>query len=206
MIEPLCIVYQTVNKVNGKRYIGMTTRGLKWRKRGHKTEAKTGGQMAISRAIRKHGFEMFEFSILEACNDLEHALCRERALISELKPEYNVAAGGLRGAQGWKHSEQSIAKMKASHLGKPGPWRGKKRSMESIAKRTATRAKNPVRYWLGKKRPEMAAIIRATWPRLPNDNPTPAMLRARLENMKNANLKRKRVAEEKRLTLLEVVS
>lgn len=190
--EPLIIVYQAVNKTNGKRYIGMTSRGLRYRKNGHVQDAKAGTRMVFSAAIRKYGLENFDFSILEVCPDVETALRRERELIAEHKPEYNVAAGGLRGAQGWKHSEEARQKMKDSHVGKPGPWRGKKRSAESIAKRTKTRSLNPVRHWLGKKRsPETVAKIIASRPFLPPPKaPTPETLEVWLKNMKAANAKR----------------
>jgi group I intron endonuclease len=190
--EPLIIVYQAINKVNGKRYIGMTSRGLAWRRNGHKAQAKAGSSMIFCRAIRRYGFDAFEFSILEVCLDIETALTRERELIAQHKPEYNSAAGGLRGAQGWKHSEETRAKLRASHIGKPSYWRGKKRSPESIEKRTATRALNPVKPWLGKKRsPETIAKIIASRPFLPPPPPpTPEVLKKRLVNMHTANAKR----------------
>lgn len=191
-IEPLIIVYRAVNRINGNSYIGMTTKGLAWRRRGHKASANAGYDGVFNRAIRKHGFDAFDFSILEVCVDRQSALERERHLIAELKPRYNTAAGGLSGPQGWKHSEESRRRMRESHVGKPGPWRGKKRSAESIAKRTATRAINPVRPWLGKKRsPETIAKIKATRPFLPKPPPpTPETLKIWLNNMRSANEKR----------------
>lgn len=191
--EPLIIVYQAVNKTNGNRYIGMTSRGLRYRKNTHKQQAKGGSDMVFSRAVRKYGFSSFEFTILEVCADVETALRRERELIAEHKPEYNVAVGGLRGPQGWKHSEESIAKMKAARAKQEPYWRGKKRSAESIAKRTATRSLNPPRPpWTGKKRsPETIAKIIATRPFLPPPKPpTPETLEIWLKNMKSANAKR----------------
>lgn len=193
MAEPLIIVYQAINKTNGKRYIGMTSRGLRYRKNGHVQDAKAGTRMVFSAAIRKYGIANFDFSILEVCGDVEMALRRERELIAERHPEYNIASGGLRGPQGWKHSEDAIAKMRAARAKQIPYWRGKKRSTESITKRTATRALNPPRPpWTGKTRsPETIAKIIATRPFLPPPKPpTPETLNIWLKNMKSANVKR----------------
>lgn len=195
MTEPMIIVYQAVNLKNGKRYIGMTTKGLRKRRGGHNSQANAGNQSSISRAIRKYGMEAFQFSVMEECENLECALDRERALIAEKKPEYNIAAGGLRGSQGWKHSEESRLKMRESHIGKPGPWRGRKRSRESIEKMVQTRALNPVRPWLGKKRsPETIEKMKKTKALSPTimPPPSPEQLEIRLANMRSANEKRKR--------------
>lgn len=167
------IVYIAVNRVNGKRYIGMTTRGLQYRKSGHASQAKAGGNSYIGKAIRKHGPHNFDFSILEVCRDQRSCLDREREIIAELKPEYNTAAGGLTGPQGWKHSEETRLYLSSIKIGKPGARIGSKLSAESIAKRTESRSKNPVRYWLGKKRsPETVAKIIASRALLPPPRPT----------------------------------
>lgn len=189
---PLIIVYQAVNKINGKRYIGMTARGLRVRSRGHRASARAGYEGAFNRALRKYGAEHFEFSILEACVDTKTALRRERELIEQHKPQYNIAAGGLSGPQGWKHSEESRKRMSESRKGKPSGRLGATLSAESIAKRTASRALNPSRYWLGKKRsPETVAKIAASRPFWPTPKaPTPETLEIWLTNMRGANKKR----------------
>lgn len=182
----MVLVYQATNANNGKRYIGMTAKGLRRRVRGHKAQANAGNTSYFSRAVLKHGIEAFEFIVLAVCDLPEDALAREREMISALRPEYNTAAGGCSGPQGWKHSAESRERMRLSHIGQVGPWAGKKRSPESIAKRTATRALNPPRHWLGKKRPaETVAKIRATKlaSPIPKQNPSPEVLAARLARM-----------------------
>lgn len=170
--EPLIIVYIAVHRASGKRYIGVTTKGLKKRRSGHAAQAKSGNKSYFSRAVLKHGIDEFEFSILEACPDGKTALERERALISEWSPEYNTAAGGCSGPQGWKHSDETRKKLSESHIGKPGPWRGKKRSLESMAKMVATRAANGIKPMLGRRHSaETIAKIKATRPFLPPPRP-----------------------------------
>lgn len=53
-------VYSLLNKINGKRYIGLTTRGVSNRVKEHKV-----ADPYIGRAIRKHGIELFEVEVLE---------------------------------------------------------------------------------------------------------------------------------------------
>lgn len=193
--EPMNIVYQAINSVNGKRYIGMTTRGLHCRRRGHVSHSRIKNVTSyFSRAVLKYGIDEFQFSVLEICADQRTALDREREIIAERKPEYNIAAGGCTGPQGWKHSEESRRKLSESHIGKPGPWRGKKRSPESMAKMAATRAAKGIKPMLGKRHSAATiAKIKATRQFLPPlPAPTPEVLAIRLNNMKLANEKRMR--------------
>jgi group I intron endonuclease len=161
----------------------------------HAAQAKAGHTYYIAKAIRKWGIESFEFIVLAFCDDVPSGLAKERELIAFWKPEYNTAAGGLSGPQGWKHSEESRRRMSESHIGKVGPWRGKKRPRETVEKMMEGRAKHgPIRYWLGKKRsPETVAKIIASRPFLPKPKPpTPEVLAIWLTNMRSANEKRKR--------------
>lgn len=193
--EPLIVVYQARNLRNGKKYIGMTTKGLHKRRSGHASLEKKHDTTYFGRTIRKYGIRSFEFSVLEECDSKEMALAREREIISEIKPQYNTAAGGQSGPQGWRHSEETKRRMSAGHAGKKRPWLQKPRLPETIAKMVATRALNPVRYWAGKKRPiETIEKIRATklaGPRVVYV-PTSRVLDIWLTNMHSANAKRKR--------------
>ena len=89
------IVYLVINKINGKRYIGVTTKPLRRRMVEHFSHAqKRHGNGAFYRAIRKYGRDAFEFSILAYCATGTEGLQREMSLIAELQPEYNSTAGG----------------------------------------------------------------------------------------------------------------
>lgn len=104
------IVYMAVNRINGKRYIGVTSKTLEQRCYGHFWAAKNGSKMVFASAIRKYGPDAFEFSVLETFDDILDALVAERSMIAERKPEYNVAAGGV-GPSGVKWSAQRRERM-----------------------------------------------------------------------------------------------
>lgn len=157
------IVYMATNRINGKRYVGITVR-LAARKAAHFHDAKRGADGYFHRAIRKHGADAFEFAIIRRCGSYKEAALCEIAMIAALKPEYNMSFGGdgIAGI-GTRATPETREKLRAAQLRNPARyWLGKTRSAESIAKRTETRARNPVRPWLGKQRsPETIAKIAA---------------------------------------------
>jgi group I intron endonuclease len=65
-------IYCFINKITGKRYIGQTN-NIEKRKRGHKSESfnpkANGYNLPFHCAIRKYGWENFDFVILEEIND-----------------------------------------------------------------------------------------------------------------------------------------
>lgn len=166
------VIYIATNSVNEKRYIGVTRQKMAARARGHFNKAKAGSRYRFHAAIRKYGRGEFTFSVLETLSDYKEALKREMFYISSIGPEYNVTAGG-EGVHGllmsedtrrkiaeanqgntiWlgrKHREDSVEKMRISHLGNTNA-KGK-RSPEAIERMRAAQRKNPTRYWLGKSR------------------------------------------------------
>jgi group I intron endonuclease len=59
-------IYLIRNKVNDKKYIGLTKRTPEVRWKGHKTQIKHGrGCPILRQAVQKYGWEAFEFSVLE---------------------------------------------------------------------------------------------------------------------------------------------
>lgn len=100
-------VYQAINIVNGKKYIGKESGKTFSRMKGHLSKAfKENSKTVFHQALRKHGKEAFVWSILEECNSDQHALEREMDLIKEnntlLPHGYNQLAGG-RGSKIWTH-------------------------------------------------------------------------------------------------------
>jgi group I intron endonuclease len=114
------IVYLATNRVNGKRYVGVTGRGFDFRRRQHETapNSKTVTCRYFHAAIKKYGPDAFEWSVLATCETFHSALAEEVRLIAEMKPEYNLTAGG-QGATGAVFSEERRAKISAALLGKP---------------------------------------------------------------------------------------
>ncbi|PZO39817.1 MAG: hypothetical protein DCF19_13060 [Pseudanabaena frigida] len=87
-----CGIYQIVNQVNGKSYIGQS-RNIEKRWRKHKSglnreTALQQGSYPLRSAFLKYGLIKFKFEIIEECseNDL---LIREQYWIDKINPEYN---------------------------------------------------------------------------------------------------------------------
>lgn len=99
------IVYKAVNKVTEKVYVGKTVRNLSHAKARHKSRAfrawKTGCESKFYTAIRKYGWEEFEWSILYNGTSDEDIQEKERYYINELdtlNSGYNLTPGGDGGA------------------------------------------------------------------------------------------------------------
>lgn len=114
-MEPTVIVYQATNLINGKRYIGVTKRGLRERVKCHRSSANNGSDYLIHRAMRKYGHDNIKFEVLvDFQEDYELARVYEWEMICKHRPEYNLAAGG----EGGTHAPSTIAKMRAAKLGR----------------------------------------------------------------------------------------
>lgn len=74
------VIYVLKNKINGKQYVGQTTRNLKQRIAEHKSSKDT----CIGQAIHKYGLENFEISIIEKCKTIEELNEREIFLIENI--------------------------------------------------------------------------------------------------------------------------
>lgn len=85
------------NIVNGKRYIGATRKGLEGRSNRHFKDArrKTRDCPRFYDAIRKYGRDAFEWTTLSVLSSVEEMYQEEERLIALMKPEYNIASGGL---------------------------------------------------------------------------------------------------------------
>lgn len=115
MGEPLVIVYQATNQVNGKRCIGVTKRGLRERVKSHRSAANRGSDYLLPRAMRKYGHENIKFeTLVDFQDDYDLARVYEWEMICKHRPEYNLAAGG----EGGTHAPVTIAKMRAAKLGR----------------------------------------------------------------------------------------
>lgn len=103
------LVYEAHNKNNGKVYIGLTTSTLEVRKSSHIRSAKAGSNAYFHKAIRKHGEDAFEWSLIGTTTTLESLYELEKLVISLHEPHqtYNVSLGGEHSAYGMKHSEET---------------------------------------------------------------------------------------------------
>ena len=114
-MRELCTVYCHVNKINGKRYVGITSNpvSIRWNNgNGYKHNAH------FTNAIKKYGWENFEHNILAVNVSESEAKELEKRYISEYKSNnrlfgYNKSSGG-EPMTGVKHSEETKRKMSES--------------------------------------------------------------------------------------------
>lgn len=98
-------IYQVINRVNGKSYIGFTIKSPEQRWGRHRYLALCGSMTYFHCAIRKYGAPMFVLEKLEEGWDPKIGKnVREPYWISVLKPEYNHTAGG-EGTLGYRHTD-----------------------------------------------------------------------------------------------------
>jgi group I intron endonuclease len=128
-------VYLVKNTVNGKQYVGMTTKDLGFRIRCHLQSVDSGSSLLFHRAIRKYGIESFIWRVLmeeDSLNALkESEMVCVRLFKTKVPSGYNLTDGG-EGVQGLVVSEETRKRLSESHKGHV-PWiKGKKHSPESI--------------------------------------------------------------------------
>jgi group I intron endonuclease len=158
-------IYCVTNTINGKRYVGKTTKTIEERLKRHQTDAKqeskTGRVTYFHNALLKYGIDSFRVQLIEETAEPDE---REKYWIAEYQPEYNLTNGGTGGDTSqspnfmtWvtKHSEQMRGNtyrlgkpnpmteerrqnIIASRLGKPHPHRGAPVSVESRRKISET--------------------------------------------------------------------
>ena len=115
-------IYQITNTINGKIYIGKTTKTIERRFQGHLSKAKCHNNTHLHNAIRKYGKEAFTITALESGFDSEEALNEaEIRYIAELNPQYNMTEGG-EGISGFTYTQSEETRKKISEAKK-----GKKR-------------------------------------------------------------------------------
>lgn len=110
-------IYCIENKLDGKKYVGKTTKTIETRFKRHIEKSKSEDRQHIHNAIRKYGKENFKCYLLEDVSDKEILSEREMYWIKELDTKntgYNETDGG-EGSFGRqvgeetrkKHSEQT---------------------------------------------------------------------------------------------------
>jgi len=82
------IIYKATNKINGKCYIGKTTKTLECRKKQH-IQSSNKSKYYFHRAISKYGTDNFEWEEIENCNDEKILSEREDFWINKYG-DYNI--------------------------------------------------------------------------------------------------------------------
>lgn len=88
-------IYKIINEVNGKVYIGKTTRSVKIRFEEHISEALSGREnYKLHNAIRKYGVDKFRYIVLCESNNDEVLNKLEIFFIEKNENGYNMTIGG----------------------------------------------------------------------------------------------------------------
>jgi group I intron endonuclease len=153
-------IYIITNTINGKQYVGMTSKTLDCRFSGHKADARRNKPWRLHKALRKYGEDNFKIDLLEETNasNLDELGRIETYYIEKLKPEYNMSLGGegnrgvdmsgeKNGMFNKHHTQESREKMSANRkgkgarpgelnprYGKPGTFAGKQHTEETKLK------------------------------------------------------------------------
>lgn len=109
------VIYRVSNKLNGKYYIGQTTRKVGERWSLHKSEARNRPKAHFHKAIRKHGERVFVVDVLDRAETLEELNALEEGWIKHLcamDPMYGY--NHLAGGENYTRSPATLAKMSAA--------------------------------------------------------------------------------------------
>ena len=125
------VIYCYTNKVNGKTYIGQTTNeGV--RKTQHLRRAvNSNSQYTFHKAIRKYGWDNFEYNVLEVTDDLDEREIYWIKQFDSYNRGYNMTLGGKSPMRGRKHSNEWKESMSERNKGNNNPFFGKKQSDEA---------------------------------------------------------------------------
>ena len=115
-------VYKVTNKVNGKVYIGITSKGISARWKEHLYSAERECPFKLHRAIRKYGKENFSIELIDFCNSWDELTEKEQYYIAQYdsmndEKGYNMTEGG-DGTFGRMHSEETKEKIRQKSLGR----------------------------------------------------------------------------------------
>ena len=116
------VVYKATNTVNGKAYIGQTTKTICHRFSQH-IRGSLKSVSAFGRALEKYGPGCFVWEILGVCGTKNELMDLERRSISKHGTKADVAWGynltdGGEGTAGTKHTPERLKKMSKSMTGK----------------------------------------------------------------------------------------
>lgn len=118
-------VYAITNTRNDHRYIGSAVNmGDRWSQHHCLLRKGIHHSSHLARAWAKYGESAFRFTVLEECEP-EELVAIEQSWMDTLQPEYNTCP--TAGSQlGYCHTDETRAKLSASHMGQKAWNKGKK--------------------------------------------------------------------------------
>jgi group I intron endonuclease len=144
----VALVYVAVCRLNGKRYVGMTSGTLSKRRGGHATRSRDLRRTeAFPSALRKYGVDSFDWHVVADGLSLDEAQLLEIQTITRMNTKapagYNLASGGR--VHTWhpdskakaSESRKGYVRTEASKEKQAASRRGKKLDPADVAKRAA---------------------------------------------------------------------
>lgn len=118
------IIYKITNNINGKVYIGQTSKSLHKRMSYHKRCAFNYNlEYTLYKAFRKYGIDNFTWETLCECSDINEMNEKEIHFIEQYKSfgqqGYNMTSGG-EGMIGYHHTDETKDKLRESMKGRHG--------------------------------------------------------------------------------------
>lgn len=110
------VIYKITNNVNGKLYVGQTTRGIEKRWKEHCQPSSECS--VIKRAVSKHGKDNFSIEIVAEGNSLAELNILEEKLIIDLGCRYPKGYNLQMGGSNHTHSEISKRLMSQKQVGR----------------------------------------------------------------------------------------
>lgn len=117
-------IYKITNLINGKIYIGQTTKSVqsRWRKHCKKS---SNGCSAIHNAIMKYGKDNFAIESVDTASNIEELNKKEKYWISSLNSIYPTGYNLRLGGDNSLHNETTILKQSLAKIGTKNPMYGK---------------------------------------------------------------------------------
>lgn len=151
-------IYKLTNTINGKGYIGFTSKTPERRWQMHKENAQNKRNQYLYDAINKYGWENFTKEVLYCSMDGPHTLkemephfIREHNTFFINEHGYNMTLGG-DGVLGVRHSELSRKKRSERSKGSGNPFYGKHQTPE-VNQKTSEAVKRTRSLRVGDKAP-----------------------------------------------------
>lgn len=134
-------IYEIVNQVSGRRYIGMTKNSLAARMNQHRSAARRGLKSPLYNAMRSYGLDNFVITELHVFDTKQECMDKEIQLIAEDSSLYNLASGGEGGfvisnLEEWKDKLKVARKGRKPALGLKHTEENKKFFAECIKRKT----------------------------------------------------------------------
>jgi group I intron endonuclease len=209
-------IYQILNKINGKRYIGSAVDvRRRWRLHCSELHRHIHCNPHLQAAWELYGRKNFAFSVLEYVPDVERLLEREQHYLDLLSPEYNIAL--VAGSQlGLVRSEEARQRMSRAQRNRTQysektlralNWKGKVRGPQSEEHRRKLSEVRKGRVVSGATRQKLSAALKGhavseeTRRKISEGKKSQALSDEHRQNMRQAQKRRRAREANDRATL-----